>query len=254
MRQAIDPIFTRGNKIGRRRGLKKINAWQFKRPDSGDMLMIDVYMTMPEARRRGRRSDDETGAKTKFVAFTGTEVEERHESASIDTLRELVKKAIAAIKPFTWTRKIVFEVETDHDPFKRRRAYSRAGRPAMHLDASASITLKIETIEIAETNGRKIRRGVNDDGSPDSRHQDGWPEVGNIKTKWSRGSARTTISMIDDTPENRAALQAVLNMIDHAGTRLRNLATPDMITATLAQALAGSARLLPGPADAPAIK
>ncbi len=68
-----------------------------------------------------------------------------------------------------------------------------------------------------------------------NNYSKGLPETTRMKNKW-RGSGddgQECVAMIEDTPENRAALKAIQKAMKELATKLSDLLAPDAIQATL---------------------
>lgn len=120
----------------------------------------------------------------------------------------------------------------------------------------ADLTLEVRCVQLAETPQGKRHRW-SEPASPGSREHvcDGWPTQGldlSNLTRYRDPADAPVLALLPDTPENRAALEGVVQGFAQLRARLQDLLGPDRAQATLAQiAASGGSLLALGPAAPP---
>jgi len=95
--------------------------------------------------------------------------------------------------------------------------------------------------------GRKVHRERNEGGWR-NRVQSDWPEVGrDDEDNWGTTAEVEVTALVEDTPENRAALNAIFAGMERMSDALQGLMMPSRIKGTLARAL--ETNLLPAPTE-----
>ena len=93
--------------------------------------------------------------------------------------------------------------------------------------------------------GKKVHRMHKVGAYRDQRVERDWPEVGKDIGSWS--SEMETVALVEDTAENRAALNAIFAGMERMSDALQGLMMPSRIKGTLARAL--ETNLLPAPTE-----
>lgn len=92
--------------------------------------------------------------------------------------------------------------------------------------------------------GRRVSKG---EYGWEGRVKQGGPETGDYKARWNDEPGGTA-ALVPDTPENRAALNALFAQLEALHGHLKRLMAPDALAATLAK-VAGGLPMLPAPKE-----
>jgi hypothetical protein len=259
-------------------GGKRIETW--KRDVDGREIGVDVYM----AKVRSSYSSLDGGVTLDEDANggypTGTRV---FHALCAEADVHLVSRDIARLETVAWERvkaniavewKPVLLVTVNGDrPFIRTRRMRADYDPTTQLfpsDDSPStdvkLSVEVEAYQLATINGVKHHRRTPAPARPGYRTETtrvhaGWPLVGDFTVPGNdglydsvdgpsrRSHSPTTVSMVDDTPENRAALLAVRHALERVAKMLDGLLHPENVRATLLRALSGTANVLALPSE-----
>ncbi len=147
-----------------------------------------------------------------------------------------------------WKKVLVLEVDITHEYC---RAYSSGGVERGTLDGvngRRSVGITVTSWGLGKTNdGKDVHRS----NMEDDRHEisQGLPrQLRDLAQKRVRGLPDASVAVIDDNPENRARIQAVLDALDLLGERLLGLLGQEQVLATLANVQAIG---LPAPKQGP---
>lgn len=189
-----------------------------------------------------------------YSSTTFTAVCTKHDitdrDANIDTLRRRVEKRVEECARERWLPKILVTVggsrtdACDRDEFEVNRP-----RFTNHATTETQTEFQItwQTIEVTVDGKRYRHRSYGRFGGADRTHaiQAGLPECyDGSRAKFSYLKQDEARAMIDDTPENRAALVRVRIAAEGLRERLMDLFQPSAIEVTLGRILAGSSPML----------
>jgi hypothetical protein len=182
----------------------------------------------------------------------------------IDELKKTVEIAIREKSSIQWRPMLHVVFEGDRDRLFGLK--DKADTINTQDGAGAELNLRWSRVRIAELRGKKIwsdfqhtireyaadqlgvpwekRRSISKEVWGDAR--DGWPEVGIFPSDDEDYNNLTTYrALIDDTPENRLALEQVADAMAALQDRLGLMFSPKMIDRTLEQVKVGGLKALP---------
>lgn len=244
-------------------GGKRIDRWM--QAVDGRHVPIDVYMARVTQRYAsfaggtpidlvaGESSEDRYPVGAPCFHALCEEADVHLVSLDLAKLEKAVRALVEQRIQVAWRPMLVVTVDGDRAPLfvsaARRRHREDAPGPRTLLEGDEAVTdfkmeIKVEAVSISEILGKKYHRTTQpNDGyvRRPTRVIEGWPEVGDFTKPDDRHDSRwhhaKTIAMVDDTPENRAALLAIRMAFERATSALDRLLHPDNVAATLRQAL-----------------
>ena len=185
---------------------------------------------------------------TKFKAvcfeFNVNETEKDLDTAVEAAIKKIKEHAVVDWKPFLYVK-----VHGDSD-LRSRDEDDDKPEPFITDDQSGhpnsmNITISVERIELSDANGKQQQRRQEYGGK---RIRDGWPDIGYEEKDtgyygWRKNS-RDMRALVTDTPENRAAFDALRNGMRQMLRKLEDILSPDNIEEALTSAVP---KLLPAP-------
>ncbi len=190
---------------------RKFEVWQL---DNGSEIRTSVQVWYGHSPQHGHRSFF-------FDLDLGDRSLKRFSHTDVKLLREKAETALKSKIAIEWQPKLLVHV--------RCRGDNRGSKDTdIKLHSwGMDFKLSVETLDIGEYQGKKYQR--------DGRVQEGWPHVGKPNTF----SEYDMVAMIDDTPENRAALNSIIDNWHESRHRLLDLFNPHTIQNTITAAKAG---------------
>lgn len=159
----------------------------------------------------------------------------------IEKLRDAVKKRLEDNYRIDWSKKLHVRINSEFSMMDEEELVS--DKHSL-MEWKAKLEFQINAIETAlRANGDKIHRT-----SPFNAPTPNWPDVGGLELKKGESKGWHDIDMqvlIDDTPENRAALNTIMEGYKRLNERLCELLNPENAQKTLTNWKIQS--LLPGP-------
>lgn len=150
------------------------------------------------------------------------------EHSDINALKKLIAEKVTPLMNVVWTRKIHVTVHAPRvQADARQKDRGATGEPGWEINAALKFEAEVYELQIGSKHIRLLGDAhisqyelrVGDDAHARQYHG-GKPEG-------------TTQALIDDTPENRAALLRINDGMEELGRRLRALLAPTRIEATL---------------------
>lgn len=245
-------------------GGKKIDTWKWT--IDGREIAVDVYMAKVKSRyaregvsvdlKEGEFESDPYDVGTTVFHALNEEADAHLVARDIGLLEKEAKKLIETRIRVEWRPMLLVEVTGDRAESKDERRAAQLFASSQERRGGMSVHISIEALDIAEINGKKYHREqVPNDGyvRRPTQVRDGWPTTGDMTKRGKdgyydygthRGGVPRTVTMIDDTPENRAALVAVRQSFERATSTLDALLHPDRAQDTLTRALTSAPALL----------
>jgi hypothetical protein len=158
----------------------------------------------------------------------------------LDDLEERFRKEVRERVAVVWKPHLYVEVSSSHlvypdDPDRQRRYETFDG----HRSADLSLQIKVAAVDLGTTGaGEKRHRGSIHAYSKTPTM--GWPEVG-PQHKHGYGGGRKMYALIEDTPANREAVEAIRRGMQQLNAQLHTALSPEHIE----KAFANVHRLLP---------
>lgn len=249
-----------------RPGIKTITDWFYvhgKIRIRIPVTMIDASWHKPHRLPEEQRSQQ---VKTYFrVKMEDPEIQE--EDINIDALQKRVMAIIKDKLTIEWKSMLHVTVSGD----RKKLQEPKTKDPNATVDtASVNLHIKWERVQISEYKGKKYYRTFH---SADRHYNmtththegpyvvkwsgpiDGWPETGSKAKERGRWQTEKEMSaLIEDTPENRAALEVIAAKTEELHERMMQLLSPKSIVQAL-QAISYNPQLLlenkKGPGNAP---
>lgn len=239
-----------------RHGEKKFTTWEYRENNIGPVLVSIPVLVVDTSKTSS--SYHGTDAKTYFkVELRDLEISEK--SSDINELRNKVFELIKQKLNIEWKNKLHVEVSCD-----RERLFNKEDAPDTpdtQDDGSGSLTVKWVRYQVAIVNGEKVQRQFRRYIEPmrwGTRTEPAREEWGHTFGDWphegvdprDRSDTPSQAALIDDTPENRAALELIADNLELLYSRLSVLLNADKIQSTLTHVISGSSLLaLAAPAE-----
>lgn len=214
----------------RRAGLKKIDTWEYR--GGGARLAVDVYLE-----DREKTTGDRSG-----TAFR-VDLPEYDISAWDTDIQKLKDEVFAQLRvrlQLDWKNYLYLQTHGNHEPWTA----TKGAEWLTFKDASASFSMSIHCVQLAELNGKKLWRGHPGSSYYGNQVQEGWPDEGEKKGR-DRWLSDGMCTLIPDTEANRQALLRIMKGIEMLTDRLKDFLSPAKAQQALAAALQNT--LLPAP-------
>lgn len=193
----------------------------------------------------------------------------------VDELEAVARKLVKQRADLTWEPYLMVKVEGSEmirplRPWEEEPRELLAGRNRDQNRSYMELKIGVKLVDLSEHNGvKRWRYGDAIANDPTNKNKnrnrifDGWPDVGldvmseeeyrsRSRSWYDPTHNRSMRALIKDTPENRAALNAIRDSMEALLVRLETFLSPDHIEQALAAALENAGGLmLPASAEAP---
>ncbi len=224
-----------------RRGVRKFTEWVYH--DKDVKLKIPVQVNDRSASGVSYPSDESPIVFQ--VKMEDPPIDLKH--ADVNELKKLVWAEVKGKVAIEWKPHIFIEFHGSAEPINM--APKREGdhwRPFQQK--YTSVRLDVKFLDLAElSNGQQYHRHRTDHHT--SLTQDGWPEVGPEKeSSHFRKDEGRMRGMIPDTPENRQAINNLINGFNALIASMQHILSPAVLPVALEQLVrVGNLKALPAP-------
>ena len=208
---------------------RRFDTWSFWDFLDHHRLVVDVFVS--------ERHGGDEGQRYVFTAICEAR-QWRAQGSDVNALREEADRELRKRPEIEFREVLHVEVEA---PTPRALEAARDGE---RFNVEARMVLSASACSIGETPEEQVSR------VGDERIVKGWPKVYDEQPRAEDGGrfleGRKVGALIDDTPENRAAVLQVRQMLEDAGRRVADLLRPASVQETLRRVAEGEPLRLSG--------
>jgi len=213
---------------------RKFATWEWR--GNGKVVKVDVRMRWGSDEAQGKRKyklDDITKpehAPTFFIQRDDEDLFIDLEHGNITELAEMLKAHLNEWYTIEWSDKLVVVVKSEGS--EALRSYEQKVQ-----QTSFEITVE-EWSEGTQTKTGDVWSRKKDVGYGEKRYACNLKEAyGKTRHSWRREERGTVLGVVDDTPENRAALKAMEEQLSGLFAKIQQFLSGDQLQTSLSQAV-----------------